>query len=149
MEDDPDYGKSVMRVQDVTGLDCWYGFIMTQNNSKYPLRELCLPELTGLEAIYPPDMQDDGTFNLSIAPKSDHIIILRRNDPNCSFSLKYMTHPRPMSDEELIEETKKIDEVNQFGEYNVYYRLFNKSVGACFYFENQEETKKFSTNFEL
>ena len=54
-----------------------------------------------------------------------------------------------MSDAEMIEETKKIEEANQFGEYNVFYRLFNNEIGACFLFENHETNRKFSTQFEL
>ena len=149
LKDDTDYGEDVYRVQDVQCLDCWYGFIMTQNNSKYPLREVVLPQLQGLEVVWPPNQQEDGTFNLEMAPKSDHIIILRRTEDACSFGLKYMTHPRPMTDAEMVEETKQIQEFNQFGEYNVFYRLFNNEIGACFLFENHEKDRKFTTQFEL
>lgn len=81
LEEDPDYGTAVERIQDVTCLDCWYGFIVTVNNSKYELREVLLPQLEGLEVAYPPSSSDDGTVNLELPPKSDHIIILRRNSP--------------------------------------------------------------------
>ena len=74
-------------------------------------------------------------------PKQKHVIILRRIDAQCSFGLKYLTHPRPMTDAEIMEEAKKVDEINQFGHYNVFYKLYNKEVGACFYFENQETDK--------
>lgn len=33
LDENPDYGESVIRVSDVETLDCWYGFIYTKNNS--------------------------------------------------------------------------------------------------------------------
>ena len=149
LQDDPDYGTDVYRVQDVTCLDCWYGFIVTQNNSKYNLREIVAPTLEGLEVVWPPTMDEDGQFNIELPPKTDHIIVLRRTESQCTFGLRYMTHPRPMTDAEIIEQTKQLDELNYFGEYNVFYRLFNREDGACFFFENYEEDKHFVTTFDL
>ena len=102
LEDDPEYGRDVYRIQDVTCFDCWYGVIMTRNDSKYTLKEIVLPQLDNLEVIWPPNIEEDGTINLDLPPQSDHIIILRRTDSNCSFGLKYMTHPRSLSDEEMV-----------------------------------------------
>ena len=149
LEDDPDYGTDVYRVQDIECIDCWYGFIYTKNDSQYPLREIILPQLDNLEVIWPSNVDEDGTINLDIKPKSDHIIILRRVGADCQFGMKYMTHPRPLSDSEIIAETQKVKELNYFGDYNVYYKLLNKEVGACFWFQNDETDKNFKTTFEL
>ena len=52
LEDDEDfsteYGKHVFRIQDVECLDCWYGFILTSNESQYELNEIVKPQIEGL-----------------------------------------------------------------------------------------------------
>ena len=53
LEENEDYGKDVIRVSDVESLDCWYGYIYTQNNSAYRLQETVRPQLNGLEVIWP------------------------------------------------------------------------------------------------
>ena len=35
LEENEDYSSDVVRVSDVESLECWYGYIYTQNNSKY------------------------------------------------------------------------------------------------------------------
>lgn len=59
MEDNEDYGTDVIRISDVECLDCWYGFIYTQNNSKYALRETIRPALEGLVVVYPEMVNDE------------------------------------------------------------------------------------------
>jgi hypothetical protein len=53
MEDNEDYGADVFRVTDVQSMECYYGYIYTQNNSAYMLKETVRPELTGLEIVWP------------------------------------------------------------------------------------------------
>ena len=55
LQDDPNYGTDVMRIQDIESLPCWYGFVYTQNNSEHPLSETLSLELEGLEVDYPRD----------------------------------------------------------------------------------------------
>ena len=93
-ENDPDYGTDVCRITDVSCLGCWYGFIVTQNLSKYTLKEVVAPTLEGLEVAWPLTGDEDGQFEIELPPKTDHIIILRRTDPSCKFGLRYMTYPR-------------------------------------------------------
>ena len=39
LKDKADYGESVYRITSLKALDCWYGFIYTQNNSEHTLTE--------------------------------------------------------------------------------------------------------------
>ena len=57
LEDRPDYNK-VVRVQDLDLLNCWYGFIYTNNLSAFTLEEEMKPQLEGLEVIYPATQGD-------------------------------------------------------------------------------------------
>lgn len=52
LEERPDY-TDVIRVQDLDMLNCWYGFIYTNNLSAYTLEEEMKPILEGLQVIYP------------------------------------------------------------------------------------------------
>ena len=102
--------------------------------------------------MWPPNVNDDETIDIKLPPKSDHIIILRRVENVCSFGLAYKVMPRQLSDSELIESAKNMeeqDDYHYFGEHKVFYKLFNSEVGACFWFENREENQVFSTEFEL
>lgn len=73
-----DYGSDVIRVTDVQSIDCWYGFIYTQNRSPYRLKETLCPELTGLEVVWPQPTSDSEYIELDIPAGHDHIIILKR-----------------------------------------------------------------------
>ena len=53
LEENEDYGSDVFRVSDVESIDCWYGYIYTQNNSPYRLQETVRPQLSGLEVVWP------------------------------------------------------------------------------------------------
>ena len=53
LEDNEDYGRDVTRISDIKSLNCWYGFIHTQNNSQYAMTETLRLDLTGLEVAYP------------------------------------------------------------------------------------------------
>lgn len=110
------------------------------------------PQIEGLKVVWPPNVNDDDTIDIKLPPKSDHIIILRRVENVCSFGLAYKVLPRQLSDAELIESAKGMEEAGDyhyFGENKVFYKLFNSEVGACFWFENREEDQTFSTEFEL
>jgi hypothetical protein len=48
LEDNPEYGNDVYRVSEVEGLNCWYGYIYTANNSPHELTETIRPGLEGL-----------------------------------------------------------------------------------------------------
>ena len=39
LHDNPDYANNVYRVSDIEGLNCWYGYVYTANNSKHVLKE--------------------------------------------------------------------------------------------------------------
>ena len=49
---------------------------------------------------------DDECIEVDIPAGNDHIIILRRNSRSCQYGLRYLTHPRELEDDELIEVTK-------------------------------------------
>ena len=97
LEENPDYGMDVHRISDVESLNCWYGFIYTMNNSKHQLSETIRPGLEGLEVVYP-EMDADENIDFSIAPKEEHIVILRRTQGSCKYGLQYMTHARKLTD---------------------------------------------------
>jgi len=58
LEENEDYGTDVIRVSDLEALNCWYGYIYTENNSPYELNETITPKLDGLEVIYPTPAED-------------------------------------------------------------------------------------------
>jgi len=78
-----DYGNDVFRITDVQSIDCWYGYIYTQNRSPYRLRETLQPELTGLEVVWPLQDPDQDTVEIDIPAGHDHIVILRRTQRSC------------------------------------------------------------------
>jgi hypothetical protein len=45
------------------------------------------PKLEGLEAIWPKESVENGTYHLDIEPGKDHIIILRRIKGQASYGL--------------------------------------------------------------
>ena len=81
LEENEDYSTDVIRVSDVESLECWYGYIYTQNNSKYRLQETVRPQLNGLEVIWPVLLADEEDVELDIPAGQDHVIILRRTSP--------------------------------------------------------------------
>ena len=83
LADNPDYGKDVMRVQDIESLPCWYGFIYTKNSSAKLLHETMRPDFTGLTVIYPlqTNKEEEGQpveIEFKLESGEDHIVILRR-----------------------------------------------------------------------
>ena len=61
-----------------------------------------------------------------------------------------MTHPRPLSDAEMMEAAKNLDdEVAYFGDSQAYYKLYNTSQCAVFYFYNGERSKTLSALFDM
>ena len=139
LEENEDYGNDVVRISDVECLNCWYGFIYTQNNSKHKLSETLRPTLEGLEVIYPA-MTNEEDIQLNIPAGEDHIVILRRTETSCKYGLQYMTHQRQLTDEEMMQNARDLDdeEIVAFGESAGFYKLFNTANGAAFYFENGE-----------
>ena len=88
LKDNPDYAESVFRLCDVESLNCYYGFIYTSNKSKYNLSETLRPRLEGLEVVLPELKGENGTdIDLEIPPGGDHVIILRRVAPSCTYGL--------------------------------------------------------------
>ena len=150
LQENEDYGTDVIRISDVECLNCWYGFIFTQNNSKYKLTETMRPALEGLQVVYPP-MDDEQDIDFSIQPGEEHIVILRRTENSCTYGLQYMTHPRELSDEEMMDMARSIDDEDAayFGQSNALYKLYNTAQCAVFFFENREREKTLSTRFEL
>lgn len=132
---------------DVEALDCWYGYIYTKNDSPYRLRETVRPQLEGLEVAWPvqPDGVDD--IEIDLAAGCDHVIILRRTSPSCSYGLQTLTHPRELEDDEMIEIAKSMDESNPFGQSQAFYKLYNTAKGAVLYFENNEQAKTLRSEF--
>ena len=99
--DKPEY-KDCYRITAIEGIDCWYGFIYTQNDSDFNMRESVTPELEGLEIAWPFGKQSGETIEIDMGPQESHIIVLRRVDNKCRYGLGYVTHPRELSDTELV-----------------------------------------------
>ena len=109
LEDNEEYGRDVTRISDVEALNCWYGFIYTKNGSQFPMTETMRPNLQGLEVAYP-DLDGGQDINFTVQPGEDHIVILRRTENSCQYGLQYMTHPRPLSDNEMKEAARNMDD---------------------------------------
>lgn len=58
------------------------------------LSETLRPNLEGIEVFYPRLGPDETDIKLRVAPKRDHIVILRRIAAECSYSLAYRTETR-------------------------------------------------------
>lgn len=136
LDENPDYGENVIRVSDVESIDCWYGYIYTKNSSQYKLKETLRPQLEGLEVVYPKIDFDSEDFELEIPAGGDHIILLRRIQSDCKYGLQYLTHDREISDEEMIQACKEMDDSIPFGETDTFYKLLYTEQGVVFYFEN-------------
>lgn len=91
-----------------------YGFIYTQNNSKYKLKEVVELQLESFQVIWPLQL-DDGAIMLDIEPGHDEIIILRKLSDQVKYKMTYITAPVERSDEELIECAKAQTDLNYFG----------------------------------
>ena len=54
-------------------------------------------------------------------------MILRRYENSCKYGLQYLTHPRQLTDEEMMEAARMVDddEKNYFDESDAFYKLFN------------------------
>ena len=59
-----------------------------------------------------------------------------------------MTHPRVLSDDELIENAKNVEKVTKFGDGNALFKLYNTAKATVFWFENKDRRTLTST-FEL
>jgi len=146
LSENADYGENVYRVTDVESINCWYGFIYTRNDSQYMLAETIRPNLNGLEVNWPTIEGED--IELRIPPKSDNIIILRRNGDQCSYGLAYRTHQRAYDDFEMIQLAKDSEEPSMFGDSTAFFKLYNDQYGAVFYIDNQEKLPM-ETTFDL
>ena len=76
-------------------------------------------------------------------------MILRRYENSCKYGLQYLTHPRQLTDEEMMEAARMVDddEKNYFDESDAFYKLFNTAQCAVFYFENGERHRTLATKF--
>lgn len=85
------------------------------------------PALEGLEVVYPHMSPDEEDIEFTVQPGQDHIVVLRRTQNSCTYGLQYMTHPRELSDEEMMEMAKCIDDEDAafFGNSNALYKLYN------------------------
>ena len=92
LADNPDFGKDVMRIQDIKSLPCGYGYIYTKNSSDKGLHETLSPVLNGFSVIFPiePNASDDSErsasdIEIKVPAGEDHIVILRKEQENCDF----------------------------------------------------------------
>lgn len=77
------------------------------------------------------------------------MIIMRRTQGSCQYGLQYLTHPRELEDDEMIEIAKQMEESTPFGESKAFYKLYNTAKGAVFYFENGERDRELFCQFEM
>lgn len=148
LADKPEY-EQCMRISSIDALDCWYGFIYTVNSSAYRLKEDFTVNLKGLEIAYPDGYQSGQEILIDLEPGEDHIIILRRTEGKCSYATSFRTHARELSDEELIQKAKDVEQVSQFGEEEGYFKLYCTAENAVFYFENPDSSKTLEAEFDL
>lgn len=107
------------------------------------------PELAGLEIVWPEGKRSGDDIEIDISPGEDHIIIVRRTGEMSSWSLSYRTHAREFSHEELVQKAKEQDTKNPFGDEQAFFRLYNTTEHAVFYFENPDPTKTLEAEFNL
>jgi len=67
-----------------------------------------MPKLDGLEVLYPSE-DDEGKIKLEVAAEDSDIVILRRVKGGCSYGMSWVTHPREVSDEEIVELAKEVE----------------------------------------
>ena len=86
--------------------DSSYGIVYTKNSSRFPLKETQTFDLWGMDIIWPPGVKSGQPHEMELGPEEDEIVILRRTDESCQYSLSYVTRPRELEDDELIEKAK-------------------------------------------
>ena len=99
--------------------------------------------------IHPLPCEDGVKVELSCAPASDHVIVMRRTEAACQLGFRLATYPIEYDDEQLVEIAKNTEEKFPFGTSNTFYKLYTTTQGAAFYFENQEEDAKLVVKFQL
>ena len=139
LEERPDY-QDVVRVQDLDILNCWYGFIYTNNASPYTLEEEMRPALEGLEVIYPEELSEDGKIDIKIEARDEHVIVLRRNSNQCRYSTQYLTHRRRLTVDEMMTLAREEETVHQLDNIEAYFKLYNTNQGTVFFFHNPSTT---------
>ena len=66
--------------------------------------------------VWPVLAEGEEDVEVDIPAGLDHVIILRRTAPSCRFGLSFLTHPRELEDDEMIEIARQMEESNSFGE---------------------------------
>lgn len=113
LRENPDYGEGVLRVQTIELLPCWYGYIYTRNLSPHMLCETLRPQLEGLSVMYPHvEYSKDKPLDieLQVPSNEEHIVILRRSQADCSFSLGYLTRERRLTNAQMLQMAVDMDE---------------------------------------
>jgi len=85
--------------------NCRIGFCYTANDSNYVFEDALSLKLVGAEIITPNTKTPD--FDLELQPGSDHIVLFRQIDPQCSFGISNQTVMRHRLPDEFVEEAKK------------------------------------------
>ena len=87
---------------------------------------------------------------ISIPADEDHIVILRRTEGQCNYGLAYLTHPIQLSDLELIERAKNMedDAKTSFGESGAYFKLLQEDQTFVFHVVNEDKAT-IKTLFQL
>ena len=86
---------------------------------------------------------------LEIDSQDEHLIILRRHEGHASFVLQYAPQPRQLSDSELVEKAKELEEKTDFGDEKAFFKLYSSSIATVFYFENPDPKKTLQAEFKL
>jgi len=141
LESNPDYRREVYRVSSIDASKCWYGFIYERNDSAYELKTNIVPTLKGLEII------GRKNCDLRIPAGQDDIIILRRTEGNCSYSLSYSTLPRGLSDAEMIRKAKQAQK-KMVGE-NLSYQTNSSLAGVCIFLQNTSQSNCLKVNLKF
>ena len=82
-----------------------------------------------------------------MAPKDDHVIIMRRTHGKCTYSLSRITHERDYDDHEYINMAINQGKEYQFGVIDACFKLYNSANAAIFYFENKEQDRVLNAEF--
>ena len=75
---------------------------------------------------------------LEIEPQGDHLIILRRFKEDCQLAMQFSPQLRKLSEAELIQKVKEVEDSYPFGDEKAYFKLYVSSMGYFFYFENPD-----------
>ena len=102
-----------------------------------------------MDIIWPPGVKSGQPHEMELGPEEDEIVILRRTDESCQYSLSYVTRPRELEDDELIEKAKQQAKRTKFGNEQAFYTVYSTVKTTVLHIENPDPDKAIHATFEL